>query len=218
MPGAPARGASAAAGQTKVRRPQAERSADTVGKVIEATIKSLHALGYSQTTVKTVAEMAGVSRGALTHQFPSKVDLMLAVVKSVYEADALYYATVLGPLPPREAIARFPEAMWEVFSRPSAIAVTEIMLASRSDPILQKQLGSMQAEIDAQAGWLMVHWFKAGGLEDRKDGAAVHRLLVAAVRGLAIEAVSSGQPAPSKDAVKVLTEVVGLLYPQLKSS
>lgn len=47
-------------------------------KLIEAAIACLHRTGYSATTVSTVATEAGVSRGAMTHQFPAKTDLMLA--------------------------------------------------------------------------------------------------------------------------------------------
>jgi AcrR family transcriptional regulator len=49
-------------------------------RLIDAAIDCLNRLGYSATTLATIAEAAGVSRGGMLHQFPTKVDLMLAVV------------------------------------------------------------------------------------------------------------------------------------------
>ena len=198
------------------RATQAERSAETRNKLICATIDCLHAVGYSLTTVSMVAEKAGVSRGALTHQFPSKIDLMLAVVRFVYDSDAAQYRLLLGHMSPADAIAYMPEAMWEVLSRPSAIAVIEIMLASRADGALMDQLRIMQSQIDLDAGRATVRWFKAAGIADRADGAAIHRMFVSAVRGLAIENLSMGERANVGASIKVLSDVMLLLYPELR--
>lgn len=199
----------------KRRRPQAERSAETRARLIEAAIICLHRVGYGVTTVGMVADEAGVSRGALTHQFPNKIDLMLAVVRHVFEQEAASYAKALDSKPPAEALLYLPEIMWEVLSQPSAIAVTEIMLATRSDPALSDKLRLMQTEIDIVARDRITRRIAAAGLTDRPDGAAIHRLFVAAVRGLAIEAVSTGDRGRAGESVKVLTEVLGLLYPDV---
>ncbi len=199
--------------QKRPRRPQAERSAETRARLIEATIACLHRGGYGLTTVGMVAEEAGVSRGALTHQFPSKIDLMLAVVRHVFEQEAAAYAKALDAKPAAEALSYLPEIMWEVLSRPPAIAVTEIMLATRSDPALSDELRLMQAEIDRVARERITRRIAAAGLTDRPDGAAIHRLFVAAVRGLAIEAVSTRDRERAGESVAVLSEVLGLLYP-----
>jgi AcrR family transcriptional regulator len=200
--------------QKRQRRPQAERSAETQSRLIEAAIACLHRVGYGVTTVGMVADEAGVSRGALTHQFPSKTELMLAVVRHVFEQEAAFYAKALDAKPAAEALTYLPEIMWEVLSRPSAIAVTEIMLSTRSDPVLSDKLRLMQAEIDLVARDRITRRIAAAGLTDRPDGAAIHRLFVAAVRGLAIEAVSTGDRQRADESVRVLTEVLGLLYPE----
>src|SRR5277367_6449994 len=73
------------------RQSQAERSAGTRARLIEGAIACLHRLGYAATTVSIVAQQAGVSRGAMTHQFPAKTDLMLAVVRAVFDRDSADY-------------------------------------------------------------------------------------------------------------------------------
>jgi len=197
-------------------RPQAERSAETQARLIEAAITCLHRVGYGLTTVGMVADEAGVSRGALTHQFATKIDLMLAVVQHVFETEAAYYNRALDALPPAEALTHLPELMWQVLSRPPAIAVIEIMLATRSDPVLTEKLRAMQAEIDRVSRESILKRIAAAGLTDRPDGQAIHRLFVAAIRGLAIEALSMGEQVRPQDSVKALTEVLGLLYPDTR--
>lgn len=83
------------------RRSQAERSADTRTRVIDAAIQCLYEVGYSATTTGLVVSRAGVSPGAMTHQFPSKADLMEAVVSAVYEDELKEYERLAqaGPTP-----------------------------------------------------------------------------------------------------------------------
>ena len=51
------------------RRTQAERSAETRQRLIAAAIDALCRLGYAATSTVLVADNAGVSRGAMLHQF-----------------------------------------------------------------------------------------------------------------------------------------------------
>jgi len=54
------------------RTPQHQRSAETVAKLLDATVDLLHDRGLARLSTKEIAESAGVSRGALTHHFSSK--------------------------------------------------------------------------------------------------------------------------------------------------
>lgn len=196
------------------RRPQAERSADTRAKLVRATISCLHRVGYGSTTVTMVADEAGVSRGAMTHQFPAKTDLMLAVVRAVFDEDVVHYEEARKALSPLEYMRRSPAITWEAVNRPAAIAVTEIMLASRSDPELAERLRTMQAEIDEVAFAWTARRRRAAGLSDeRTDNAAIHRLFVAAARGLALEAMVMRNDAEVEKAIEMLGHITKLLYP-----
>jgi AcrR family transcriptional regulator len=62
------------------RRTQEERSATTRQTVLDATIACLIDHGYHGATTTAIQERAGVSRGALTHQFPSKNELLAAAI------------------------------------------------------------------------------------------------------------------------------------------
>jgi AcrR family transcriptional regulator len=68
------------------RRTQEERSAATRGALIAAARRLWAARGYAAVGTPEIAEQAGVSRGAMYHQFADKAALLLAVVEAV-EAD-----------------------------------------------------------------------------------------------------------------------------------
>lgn len=197
------------------RRPQAERSADTRAKLIQAAIVCLHRVGYSATTITTVAEEAGVSRGAMTHQFPAKTDLMLAVVEAVFEEDGALYDRTTATMDPVTWLRVLPDTMWEVMSRPAGIAVMEIMLASRSDQSLGEPLRALQSRIDQQAHRWSNERIRAAGLEPHPEAEAVHELYVAAVRGLALEATFMNNTDGVHRSLKALSDTMLRLYPAL---
>lgn len=196
-----------------VRRPQAQRSAGTRAKLVDAAILCLHRVGYASTTVAMVAAEAGVSRGAMTHQFPAKTDLMLATVRAIFERDGEAYDRTAVGIDPVEWVRNLPTTMWSVMSQPSGIALLEILLASRSDPELADRLRDIQTRIDAQAHRWILDRLDAAGIAPRADTRAIHHLAVAAVRGLAIEALFMRDRAEIEKSIAVLTETLGALYP-----
>ncbi len=200
------------------RRPQAERSADTRNRLVQAAITCLFRSGYSATTVSVVAAEAGVSRGAMTHQFPAKTDLMLAVVQAVFEEDTAIYNRSIKTMKPGEWLVALPETMWNVISRPSGVAVMEIMLASRSDPDLAEQLRNLQQRIDDQAHRWSDERIRAAGLEPHPQADAIHELYVAAVRGLALEAVFMNNAAGVQRSLQVLSDMTRRLYAPLEDT
>ncbi|WP_067974661.1 TetR/AcrR family transcriptional regulator [Mycolicibacter icosiumassiliensis] len=70
------------------RRTQAERSAATRAALITAARTLWGARGFAAVGTPEIAEAAGVTRGAMYHQFPDKAALFQAVVESV-EADVM---------------------------------------------------------------------------------------------------------------------------------
>jgi len=69
----------------KARRTQAERTEETRRRILDASVDLLASKGYAAFRTADVSEVAGVSRGAQTHHFPSKDDLVVAVVEHVFE-------------------------------------------------------------------------------------------------------------------------------------
>jgi AcrR family transcriptional regulator len=65
------------------RRSQAERTAATRALLLEAARKLFSTRGFSEVSTQSIVEAAGVTRGALYHQFADKVELFAAVYEVV---------------------------------------------------------------------------------------------------------------------------------------
>ena len=197
---------------TAERRTQAERSADTQRKLIDAAITVLHRVGYGATTTSLIADEAGVSRGAMLHQYPTKVDLMLAVVAEVYDRETNEYRRRgAEAASPRERFYQFPDLMWDLLTRPSAMAVLEIMMGSRSDPELAKRLAPVQRRIEAASRATVEQILKEGGFPDLPEANAMRRLFVAAVRGLSIDLMLLNDRTELEQAIDLLKRLLRAL-------
>lgn len=65
------------------RRTQAERTAATRARVLEAGRNLFATNGYAATSTQSIVDAAGVTRGALYHQFGDKTGLFAAVYEDV---------------------------------------------------------------------------------------------------------------------------------------
>ena len=124
------------------RRTQAERSAATRGVLLDATIESLVEVGYANTTTTRIAELAGVSRGAQMHHFPSKADLVAHAVEHLAEKRAEEIRKEADRLPGgsggRTAAAL--DLLWSSHRGPLFQASLELWTAARTDRELREKL------------------------------------------------------------------------------
>lgn len=120
------------------RRTQAERSAATRARLLDATIETLLEHGYAGTTTTEIARRAGLSRGAQLHHFPTKMELVLTAVEHLSERRRDEFVRAVATLP--EGIDRADAAidqLWRIISGPTFYAWLELCVASRTDPELR---------------------------------------------------------------------------------
>lgn len=67
------------------RRSQKDRSESMQRRVLEATLKCIGERGYYGVSLQDIADAAGVSRGAITHHYVSKIDLVAAAITHFVE-------------------------------------------------------------------------------------------------------------------------------------
>ena len=171
--------------------------------MLDAAIACLFEHGYGATSTITVAERAGVSRGAMMHQFPSKADLMTFVVEAVAAEEFELYRTLLADVTiPRERAVAYPLAAWKVLSRPAGVAVLEIFQGSRSDKALARKLAPAQARIEKAAKENLQQEFH------RNPSTPLMHLVVGAVRGLSITQVIAPGGDDGVDAIKMLQRLI----------
>jgi AcrR family transcriptional regulator len=190
----------------RVRRTNAERSATTCGKLIDAAIDILYRSGHAAATTIEVAKRARVSRGAMLHQFPTRVDLLLAVARHIIEQQKRHRRERLGGEPGLKRFRAAAEVSWEVHSQPGAIALLEIMMASRNDRDLRKGLAPFVED------WMDMRRGAATRMaEDLNlpESPEFEKLVVfqqAVLRGLAIELVFLNNGTTIDDARQLLEE------------
>ncbi|MDZ4372629.1 MAG: TetR/AcrR family transcriptional regulator [Phenylobacterium sp.] len=172
------------------RRSNVERTATTRRKVIESTIACLYAHGYTATTTAMIAQHAKISRGALLHHFPTKVDLVLALIEHVVAHQRAFYIAALRAYPKgRERFVAMTELTWQAWSEPSGVAITEVMVAARSDRVLGDRLPGLFEMIEAAQLAEMRTLARLAGVMDDHAVETFSQLSAAAIRGLAIERV-----------------------------
>jgi AcrR family transcriptional regulator len=170
-----------------LRRTQAERRAVTRAALVRATVEALVELGYARTTTQEVQRRAGVSRGALTHHFTSKAELMLAAMDHLYEEFSASVRRAAAELP-GESTARVRlgvELVWQRFHGPLFVAAMELWTAARTDPELRAALLPHERRLGAQLRQLAFEVF--GEQVARHPAAeAMYQVLLTSMRGQAL--------------------------------
>jgi AcrR family transcriptional regulator len=183
------------------------RSARTQEKLMRATIQCLYELGYDRTSTVLVTKRAGVSRGAMLHQFPSKADLMMAASDYIrLQRRAAHEAALEGIDDPLEKLQRTVDITWSELSKPSGVARIEIMLASRSDKSFGARFAELNEDLDRRHKAWMWRLAQAAGITDRAAVDALTTLYTAALRGLAIDLLQPGSRAKVTEAVALLCD------------
>ena len=128
---------------------QAQKSAMTRDRILDAAINCFINLGYTNVTTAKVASTAGVSRGAMLHHFPSKTELIQAAVEYLHGKLLEDYTQRVNAIPKSKkgkAHRRAGlDAYWEYLTGDLAIAYHELCVAGRTDPELRQILQSSSA-------------------------------------------------------------------------
>jgi AcrR family transcriptional regulator len=98
------------------------RRADTRQKLYAAAIELIAERGYSATTVDDIAERAGVAKGTVYYNFPSKPALFEDLLRHGIGLLTARFRDAVAGQPPREAVAALIRAQLEYIQRYPAFA------------------------------------------------------------------------------------------------
>jgi AcrR family transcriptional regulator len=134
-----------------------------------------------------VQSRAGVSRGALTHHFTAKSDLVLAAMDHLYEefSESVRKAAAALPDDPSARIRLGVELIWERFHGPLFVASMELWTAARTDPELRAALLPHERRLGAQLRELSVEVF-GERVARHPASEAVYQVLLTSMRGQAM--------------------------------
>ncbi|WP_187336621.1 TetR/AcrR family transcriptional regulator [Novosphingopyxis iocasae] len=201
------RAASAGDGSIKPRqrRSQAERREESRRRAVDAAIHCLAEEGYAATTMIHVAELAKISRGGLLHHFPGKPELLEAVARESIRRLTAKRKAALGNA--KEGVDRFialTDAAWANIREPESIAIMEIMIGSRSDPQIT-DLSRTLAKLDRFQAVKAKKLARRAGITSDKLIDTMNRLHQAAMRGLVLEWVITGNEDHAEEAFDLLS-------------
>jgi len=119
---------------------QQRKSIQTRIAILEAAIDCLQAHGYGQTTTQLIAEMAGISRGAMLHHYATKQELIASVIDyTMYKRMEVFLAGVRA-LKDSERIGGMVgiELFWNGLQTREFGAYLELAIAARTDADLAR--------------------------------------------------------------------------------
>src|SRR5580692_4754762 len=169
-----------------IRGPNAERRATTRDKILAAAVRCLNDVGYAQTSTVRVAAEADVARGSLLHQFPTRIDLILAVAQHAARAQGEFIRAGLAKLPAgRERFVGSVDVTWQAFQQPESRALLEIIIATRHDAELAARIPPFAQRIEEGVTRGAHRFAEASGLrDDQGEAAEERRLILVTLRGL----------------------------------
>ncbi len=193
---------------------QAQKSAATRNLIVEAAIDCFVELGYARTTTTRIAEAAGLSRGAMLHHFPSKIDIVKAAVEQLHAKRLKAFRKAANRAPPagKGRVHVGVQAYWLPVRHPMFVAFFELSVAARTDPELEAILKPAQAafyqEWYTTATELFPEW--------QSDKAAFDLALDLSrylIEGLAVSALTHEETERSQYLLEYLEESLRTLRP-----
>ncbi len=163
--------------------PVQQRAWDTRSRILEAAVACLAEEGYAAATTSRIQVRAGVSRGSLLHQFPSKDDLLVAAVQHLAQART----ADLDAQPERTVgdIDASVDALWDSLHGPLFAATLELWVAAKNNPELAAVLAPHERELGRGIRAAITEMF-GSDLAARPGFQDLVSLLLTSMRGVAL--------------------------------
>jgi AcrR family transcriptional regulator len=114
-------------------------------RLLDATIDCLVEYGYAGTTTTRVADLAGVTRGAQVHHFPTKADLVTSAIRHLAaKRTEVAMAEIDRLKASADPVGDSLQLMWEMHQGPVFSATVELWVAARTDPDLRRQMAMVE--------------------------------------------------------------------------
>ena len=122
-----------------------KRAIATRQRFLEATLQSLAEKGYAATTTQEICRRLDVSRGTLLHHFSTREELIIEAVEYILGENVRHFKQTMIELAGRElTMVDIARNLWEEhWTSPTYYAWLELVVASRTDPVLNRQVRSL---------------------------------------------------------------------------
>lgn len=163
---------------------QAFRSAQMRRRLCEAAIDVLCEVGYEALSTTMIAARAGVSRGAQTHHFATKADMIVGAFEHLLEKWEEARAAAFGQDLRDVSFEAYLRFVWrEIFSQPSYVAALELMLSARVDRALGERLRQV---LRSPSGQRDQRWHQLLRFPDEQKEEQFQYMTLCLLRGMAV--------------------------------
>ncbi|MEV6768477.1 TetR/AcrR family transcriptional regulator [Nocardia sp. NPDC051030] len=172
----------------EAKRSRAEQREDTRTAILDATIASLVENGHAATTTRGVAELAGLSQGAVQHYYPTRAALLDAAIRRLADITAQAvvetYSSVTGT--DRERVGVLVDELWTLAHVAPVSVGFEFLAAARTDPEMAVTVAHLVEHIESTV--FTVARRVLGELADRPGARDWMQITVITVAGVLLTA------------------------------
>jgi AcrR family transcriptional regulator len=178
----------------KRARTQEERSTTTRAKLVAATLECLHEVGAARTSTNMVAKMAGVSRGALTHHYSSKEDLLANAVDHLLREATQDIRKLAEDVRANQLdLDGFLDRLCEMFLGRLLLITLEHVTEARHNEFLRVRLVSVVKDFHAELDKIWREFFSSTDLSDTDADISLNMTLCL-FRGMGVQTVLREDP------------------------
>lgn len=122
-----------------------KRAVATRLRFLEATLQSLAEKGYAATTTQEVCRRLNVSRGTMLHHFATREELIVEAVEYILGENVRHFKETMANISGDHlTLADIARTLWEEhWTSTTYYAWLELVVASRTEPVLNKQVRSL---------------------------------------------------------------------------
>ncbi|MFG2446517.1 TetR/AcrR family transcriptional regulator [Nocardia fluminea] len=173
--------------ERKDRAPRQDRSTETRRRLLDATIESLAKDGWAGTGLTSVADRAGLSRGAAQHHFGTRDELVEAALDHL-PAQRIEEIRERGQHLPDgpERLEAVVDLLCDIFGGALGVASLQLWVGASTDP----QLGDLVRKADARFNREIYQLtLELLGFSDEPENRRAVQATLVLVRGFALDAM-----------------------------
>ena len=143
------------------RRSQSQRRAEMRKRLLVGTTRSLARHGYSGTSITTVCEMAGVTRGAFNHYYASLNEAVLDAAEAIIRRSFKRLGIVLlNTAEADDRIENLVKSTWRhVFLGTDGAVMHDLIAATRTDAELSRHMSELWTRLSSLFDEAARHYF-----------------------------------------------------------
>jgi AcrR family transcriptional regulator len=176
------------------RRTQEQRSLETRSKLIDATLACLYEFGAAHTSTSIVAERAGVSRGALTHHYATKEDLIADAIDHLLREATEEIRTCAKEMRQGNIdLNTFLDKLCEMFLGRLVLITLEHVTEARHNDHLRERMVAVVRDFHGELDNIWREFFVGEG-HSNHDVAVTLNLTLCVFRGMGMQSVLRDDP------------------------